>query len=560
MNLSTVYANALHEQLHELFTLEDIVSLIERPKNKQHGDLAFPCFQLAKQYRQSPSDIAKQLSGAVKGTLIDQTEAIGPYVNVFFRKKEVSKKVLTKVMIEGNDYGSVKNDKGVVSIDFSSPNIAKPFSMGHLRSTVIGQSLALLAQKNGYQPVKINHLGDWGTQFGKLMCAYTKWGSKEEVKSNPIPALMKLYVMFHEKAAQDSSLNDEGRAWFKRLEDGEPEAVQLWKWFKGESLKEFQKVYDLLGVQFDRVQGESFYNDQMNEVVKKLEKCGLLTESDGAEVVEVGEDMPPCLIKKKDGTTLYATRDLAAAIYRKNTDQFHHALYIVGGEQELHFKQLFHVLKKMGYDWSRYLFHVPFGLILKDGKKMSTRKGQIILLEEVLQEAVQKVKSNMEVKNPHLNDIDHVAKQVGTGAVIFHDLKNERLNSVEFNLDQMLTFEGETGPYVQYTHARAQTILERSAVEVVYTFDGLTDEHSWEVIKLLSEFPKEVQRAYATFEPSVIAKYTIRLAQSFNSYYGKVKILDHDDQLMNRLALTKSVTIVLKEGLRVLGVQAPPNM
>ncbi|MDQ0256102.1 arginyl-tRNA synthetase [Evansella vedderi] len=562
MNLKAVFSSALMSILEEkTMTVDEVEKLIESPKYENHGDLAFPCFILAKQLRKTPQQIAIELAEKLNDSLVEKAEAVGPYMNVFFNKKEVSKHLLQKICHEQDNYGArLASNRGKVVIDFSSPNIAKPFSMGHLRSTVIGHSLAKIAEKNGYTAIKINHLGDWGTQFGKLITAYKHWGNELEVKENTIPTLLKLYIQFHAEAENNPSLEEEGRTWFQRLEGGDTEALSLWNWFKNESLKEFEKVYKMLGVSFDAVQGESFYNGApMEEIVKELEDRLLLKESDGARVVKMGEELPPCLIQKTDGTTLYATRDLAAAIYRKNQYNFVKCLYVVGGEQQLHFQQVFHVLSKMGHDWEKDLVHVPFGLILKDGKKMSTRKGKIVLLEEVLDGAIKKAKENIMKKNPNLQGVDEVAREVGVGAVIFHDLKNERMGNVEFNLDQMLTFEGETGPYVQYTIARGNTILEKEASSFG-EISGLGDEVSWQIMKLLEQFPREVVRAYETYEPSVIAKYTVRLAQAFNSYYGKVRILSDDSEQESRLALTYAVTTVLKEGLRLLGIQSPEKM
>ncbi|PYZ95501.1 arginine--tRNA ligase [Alteribacter lacisalsi] len=559
MNLKAVYTNALYRILQEELSEEEIGKLIEHPKHEAHGDLAFPCFRLASVRKEAPQKIAGALAEQMNDPLIEKAEAAGPYVNVFFKREAVNAEALSQLSVLGAEYGDkIRTGENVV-FDFSSPNIAKPFSMGHLRSTIIGRSLANLAEKNGYKAVKINHLGDWGTQFGKLMCAYTRWGSEAEVRKNPIPTLMKYYVHYHEEVKEDPGLDDEARGWFKKLEDQDVEAVKLWMWFKEESLKEFNKVYELLGITFDHVQGESFYNDKMAPVVADLEEKGLLVESEGAMVVETGTDEPPCLIKKKDGTTLYATRDLAAAIYRKKQFDFHKCVYVVGAEQQLHFSQVRQVLGRMGYDWTGDMVHVPFGLILQGGKKMSTRKGKIVLLEDVLRDAITRAEENIAEKNPSLEDKDAVAADVGTGAVVFHDLKNERMNSVEFNLEQMLTFEGETGPYVQYTHARAMTLLERAEADPAPASPG-EGEEEWAVVKELLAFPDAVERAWTQYEPSVIAKYVLSLSSAFNSYYGKVRILESDDRLPARLSLVKAVTDVLKEGLRLLGVKAPDKM
>ncbi len=446
----------------------------------------------------------------------------------------------------------------------SSPNIAKPFSMGHLRSTVIGNALALIVEKSGYQPIKINHLGDWGTQFGKLISAYKRWGDAEMVKKNPIKELLTLYVKFHAEAETDPALEDEGRSWFKKLEDGNQEALDLWQWFRDESLKEFSRIYDLMGVSFDSYAGEAFYNDKMDRIVELLEEKQLLVESDNAQVVELTEEeLPPCLIKKSDGATLYATRDLAAALYRKEHYDFAQSLYVVGHEQSLHFKQLITVLKKMGFDWADRMVHIPFGMMLKDGKKMSTRKGKVVLLEEVLAESIDMARTNIEEKNPNLTNKEEVAKQVGVGAVIFHDLKNYRMNDIEFSLEEMLRFEGETGPYVQYTFARACSILRKAGWQPTTAPSQAYQtawEKEWKVVSMLMEFPTSIKRACENYDPSQVAKYIVDLGQVFNKYYAEVKVLEESPERETRLALVYSVTVVLKEGLRLLGISAPEEM
>ncbi|MFS1517831.1 arginine--tRNA ligase [Bacillus sp. SCS-151] len=562
MNYSEIYAKEISQVLKDVITYEETLQIIERPKFHTQGDIAFPCFSLAKKFRKSPNHIAKEIAEQVSHTLFDKVVADGPYVNVFLNKKEVSKEVMAIILKQGNHFGTLNIGNGEnVVIDFSSPNIAKPFSMGHLRSTVIGNSLALIAEKCGFQSIKVNHLGDWGTQFGKLIVAYKHWGNEEKVKENPIKQLLELYVKFHDEAEKDKHLEDEARLWFKKLEDGDEHAIELWNWFRDESLKEFSSIYNLLGIKFDSYHGEAFYNDKMEETLNLLVKSGLLSESEGADVVDLSEyNYPPCLIKKSDGATLYATRDLTAAIYRKETYQFSKALYVVGHEQSLHFNQVFAVLKKLGFTWSNNLVHIPFGFILKDGKKMSTRKGKVVLLEEVINETISLAKHSIEMKNPKLINKDKVAKMVAIGSLIFHDLKNERLNNVEFSMEEMLKFEGETGPYVQYTHARANSLIRKSGQEQVHNIEGLADELSWSVIKLLIDFPNVIKRSYEKFEPSQIAKYLIDLAQEFNKYYGNVKVLVKDSELISRLGLVTSVMIVLQEGLRLLGIEAPEEM
>ncbi|MEO1772862.1 arginine--tRNA ligase [Candidatus Enterococcus ferrettii] len=563
MNNKEIVAQAVYEVVKEDLSLEDVARLLEKPKLADHGDVAFPAFSLAKIYRKAPQQIAVDLAEKINPEHFEKVEVVGPYLNFFLNKKVVSANVLKEIIEAGSQFGaSTIGNNGNVTIDMSSPNIAKPISMGHLRSTVIGNSISLILSKVGYQPVKINHLGDWGTQFGKLIVAYKKWGSEEKVKAEPISELLRLYVQFHEEAENDAALEDEARAWFKRLEQDDAEAVELWEWFRSESLKEFNKIYDMLEVSFDSYNGEAFYNDKMDEVVTMLEEKHLLKEDQGAEIVDLeAYDLNPALIKKSDGATLYITRDLAAAIYRKRTYNFVKSLYVVGNEQSIHFRQLKAVLKEMGFEWSDDMKHIPFGLITQGGKKLSTRKGKIILLEEVLNEATESALAQIVEKNPDLPNKEEVARQVGVGAVIFHDLKNDRLNNFDFELGEVVRFEGETGPYVQYTHARAMTILNKAdfTPSITGTY-ALNDADSWEIIKLLQAFPDAVSQAAEQYEPSVIAKHSLRLAQAFNKYYAHTKILVDDEQKDARLALVHAVTTILKEDLRLLGVHAPNKM
>ncbi|WP_419776324.1 arginine--tRNA ligase [Oceanobacillus profundus] len=561
MDAVKAYAVEMTVHLNGLLKLGEVMNLIEKPKFEEQGDLAFPCFTLAKELRKAPNIIAQELAEKIDHPILEKVVADGPYVNAFLNKRMVSKHALTSILKDGSAYGSINYaEKKNITIDFSSPNIAKPFSMGHLRSTVIGNSLANIVEKCGYQAIRINHLGDWGTQFGKLIVAYKLWGNEARVKEEPIQELLKLYVQFHAEAENDSRLEDDARAWFKKLEDGNEEALSLWTWFRDESLQEFGKIYNLLGVHFDSYHGEAFYNDKMERIVSRLEESDLLQVSDGAEVVDLAEhDLAPCLIKKSDGATLYATRDLTAAVYRQETYEFERSYYVVGHEQSLHFEQIFLVLQKLGYDWAKQLTHIPFGFILKDGKKMSTRKGKVVLLEEVIQEAIRLAEQIIAEKNPSLQNKADIAEVVGVGAIIFHDLKNDRQNNIEFSLEDMLKYEGATGPYVQYTHARACSILRKAEYEDTAT-KGLNDSYSWSVVKLLMEFPAAIERSFNYQAPSQIAKYLIDLSQEFNKYYGNIKILSEDEELESRLGLVKATTIVLKEGLRLLGVKAPDEM
>ncbi|MFR2835386.1 arginine--tRNA ligase [Enterococcus sp.] len=563
MNNKQIVAQAIYAAVKEDLTLEQVSQLLENPKTAEHGDVAFPAFALAKVYRKAPQQIASELAEKIDPASFEKIEVVGPYLNFFMNKEVISEHVLQTVLKEKNHYGdqSIGNQQAV-PIDMSSPNIAKPISMGHLRSTVIGNSIGFILEKIGYQPIRINHLGDWGTQFGKLIVAYKKWGSEEAVKKEPINELLRLYVEFHEQAENDKALEDEARAWFKKLEDGDQEATELWQWFRDESLQEFNKIYDMLEVSFDSLNGEAFYNDKMTEVVELLEEKHLLQEDQGAEIVDLtAYDLNPALIRKSDGATLYITRDMAAALYRKRTYNFAKSLYVVGNEQSYHFKQLKAVLKEMGFDWSDDMHHIPFGLITKDGKKLSTRKGKIVLLEEVLNEAIESAKEQITEKNPGLANKDEVAKQVGVGAVVFHDLKNDRLNNFDFTLEEVVRFEGETGPYVQYSHARAMSILEKAQFDPANAQAlALNDAESWEVIKLIQRYPETILQAADKYEPSVIAKHAIKLAQAFNKYYANVKILAEDAQKEARLALVYAVTVLLKEDLRLLGLHAPDKM
>ncbi|UEG66709.1 arginine--tRNA ligase [Weissella hellenica] len=539
-----------------------ILSKIEVPKDASMGDYAFPAFLLAKSRRMAPQQIANDIVSDIDTESFKDVKAVGPYVNFFLDQAQFGAETLADVL-RNTEYGhNTDGEAGHITIDMSSPNIAKPMSMGHLRSTVIGNSLAEIAKANGYQPIKINHLGDWGTQFGKLMSAYKRWGSEEEVKADPINTLVKYYVRFHKEAETQPELNDEGRAWFKKLEDGDEEAHQLWSWFREESLKEFMELYDDLDIDFDSFNGEAFYNDKMDAVIQTLKDKNLLVESQGAQVVDLSdEDLNVAMIQRTDGATLYMTRDLAAAIFRKNNYNFVKSLYVVGGEQREHFKQMKAVLKKMDYDWSDDIEHIPFGMITVDGKKLSTRSGRIILLKDVLADSVKLATAQINEKNPELANKEEVAHEVGTGAVVFHDLMNERLGDFDFKLEEVVRFEGDTGPYVQYTNARAQSILSKAGnPELDLTNLVINDDNVWETEKLVANFGDIVRRAWRDREPSVIAKYALNLSRTFNKYYANSKILVEDDQLNARLALVSAVSYILTESLRLLGVKAPKEM
>ncbi|MBP2623920.1 arginine--tRNA ligase [Streptococcus oricebi] len=542
---------------------EAILNLLEQPKSSDLGDIAFPAFSLAKIERKAPQAIASDLAQKIDSSAFEKVVATGPYLNFFLDKSKISNQVIQEVIKEGSNYGQQDQGQGEnITIDLSSPNIAKPFSVGHLRSTVIGDALSNIFRKMGYNTIKINHLGDWGKQFGLLMVAYKKWGDQKAVEANPIDELLKLYVRINEEIKNDPELDEEGRQWFKKLEDGDPEATELWQWFRDESLVEFNRIYDQLGVQFDSLNGEAFYNDKMDEGVQILEDKGLLKESKGAQLVELDDyNLPPALIKKSDGATLYITRDIATAMYRARTYNFVKNVYVVGQEQSNHFRQLKAVLKEMGFDWSDDMIHVDFGLVTKNKQKLSTRKGNIILLEPTIQEAITRAKNQIEEKNPDLENKEEVAHAVGVGAIKFYDLKTDRRNGYDFDLEAMVSFEGETGPYIQYAYARIQSILRKANFQPDPAVDySLQDPESWEIIKLLQDFPRVIKRASDNFEPSVVAKYAISLAQAFNRFYAHTRILDESPERDSRLALSYSTALVLKEALRLLGVDAPEKM
>lgn len=562
MNNKELIASELAKVIDSL-DQDAILNLLEQPKSSDLGDIAFPAFSLAKVERKAPQAIAADIAEKIDQSAFEKVVATGPYVNFFLDKSKISDQVIKSVIEAGADYGQQDEGHGQnITIDLSSPNIAKPFSVGHLRSTVIGDALSNIFRKMGYNTIKINHLGDWGKQFGLLMVAYKKWGSKEAVEANPIDELLKLYVRINAEIENDPELDEEGRKWFKKLEDGDPEATELWQWFRDESLVEFNRIYKLLGVEFDSLNGEAFYNDKMDEAVQILEDKGLLKESKGASIVELDDvNLPPAMIKKSDGATLYITRDIATAMYRARTYNFVKNIYAVGQEQSNHFRQLKAVLKKMGFDWSDDMVHVDFGLVTKNRQKLSTRKGNIILLEPTLQEAISRAKAQIEEKNPELENKEEVAHAVGVGAVKFYDLKTDRRNGYDFDLEAMVSFEGETGPYVQYAYARIQSILRKAnftpSTDATYS---LSDPESWEIIKLLQDFSRVVKRAAENYDPSLIAKYAINLAQAFNKYYAHTRILDESPERDSRLALSYSTAVVLKEALRLLGVDAPEKM
>lgn len=562
MNQKSLVAERLAAVIPSL-EADQIFALLEKPKSSEMGDIAFPAFSLAKVERKAPQAIASDIVEKLDAADFEKVVATGPYVNFFLDKAAISQDILKDVITKKAEYGQLHIGDGKnVTIDMSSPNIAKPFSVGHLRSTVIGDAIANLYAKIGYNPIRINHLGDWGKQFGMLIVAYKLWGDKAAVEANPIDELLKLYVRINAEAEENPELDEQARQWFKKLEDGDPEAWELWQWFRDESLVEFNRIYDKLDISFDYYHGEAFYNDKMDEGIQILEDKHLLKESKGAQIVDLeAYNLPPALIKKSDGATLYITRDMATAMYRYRTFNFVKNIYVVGQEQSHHFKQLKAVLKEMGFDWSDDMIHVTFGLVTKNKKKLSTRKGNIIRLEPTLDEAVARALSQIEAKNPDLENKEEVAHAVGVGAVKFYDLKTDRDNGYDFDLEAMVSFEGETGPYVQYAYARIQSILRKAGfVADEQATYSLNDAESWEIIKLLQSFSATVERAAEKYDPSLVAKFAISLAQAFNRYYAHTRILEESPERDSRLALAYATGVVLKEALRLLGVQAPEKM
>ena len=548
----------------DALTADELDSIIEIPPKSDMGDFAFPCFRLAKVFRKAPPMIAKELEEKIeKPDFLDRIEVQGGYLNFFVDKSLFAKQIVENYLNSDNYGGSKEGEGKTICIDYSSPNVAKNFHVGHLRTTIIGNSLNNIYKKLGYNVVRINHLGDWGTQFGKLIVAYKKWGSKEAIEENGISELMNIYVKFHDEAEKDDSLNDEARAWFTKMEQGDEEALSIWKWFREISLKEFLRVYDMLGIEFDSYAGESFYNDKMAAVIEELKEKGLITVSDGAQIVNLEEyNMPPCLITKKDGSSLYATRDISAALYRKKTYDFSKCIYVTGLEQKLHFAQWFTVINMMGYEWSKDLVHVPYGLVSLKGGKLSTRKGNVIYAEDILNESIQKIRDTIAEKNPELPNKEEVAHQVGIGAILFNDLYNQRIKDVTFDWEKILNFDGETGPYVQYTYARAASVLRKIGdVPATIDYSALTDEASMTLLKEISRYSAVVKDASEKYEPSVVARFAVAVAQAFNKFYHECQINVEDETLKYTRANVVSITkAVLKDALGLLGISCPEQM
>lgn len=551
---------------------EKILENIGVPKDTSNGDYAFPCFILAKELKKSPVAIAEEIKEKISQNLenikeISEVSAVNGFLNFKLNKNQITQEVIDEFDTEKENFGSQKQEKPQnIVIDYSAPNIAKPFHIGHLRSTVIGQALYNIYKYLGYNVTSINHLGDYGTQFGKLIEGYKRWGAEYDIENNPIDELMQIYVRINNLCKEDESVLEECRNNFKKLEDGDPYCVEIWKKFRELSLKEFDKVYDILGVKFDSLNGEAFYSDKMPEIIDILKKAGKLEESEGAQVVKLGDDMPPCLIIKSNGSTTYATRDLAAIMYRARTYDFDKAIYVTSYEQILHFKQVFATAKYLGLDekYTNGLVHVPFGMILLKTGKMSTREGKVIKLEDLLNEAIEKSKEIIEKKNPELENKEDVAKKVGVGAIIFNDLSNSRIKDEIFDWDIMLNFNGETGPYVQYTTVRAKSVLEKAGyipnIKEV-NVEKFNDKDSQKIINQLYNFNSILKNVTEKEEPSILARYLVDLAQNFSSFYNNCHIITEDKEMQDaRLYITYMVKTVLEKGLNLLGIQVPEKM
>lgn len=544
---------------------ETVAGILEIPPRADMGDYAFPCFQLAKSLHKAPPLIAADIAEKINKTeIIDKLEVKGSYLNFFLKKDMLVKNMVENASVPDFGASTLGNGK-TICIDYSSPNVAKNFHVGHLRTTIIGNSLYKIYSKLGYQVERINHLGDWGTQFGKLIVAYKAWGNKEAVEKDGVAELMRLYVKFHEEAEKDDSLNDQARDWFTQMEKGNEEALSIWQWFVDISLEEYKRTYELLGMEFDHYLGESFYRDKTADVVKRLQDANLLQESQGAQIVDLEEyNMAPCLIMKKDGSSIYATRDLAAIFYRKATWNFDKCLYVTGQEQKLHFAQVFKVVELLGNEWAKdSLVHIPYGLVSLEGAKLSTRSGNIIYAEDILLEAIDKVKQIILTKNPDLEDKDETAKMVGVGAIIFHDLYNQRIKDVSFKWDKVLNFDGETGPYVQYTYCRCASILRSVSYDenAAIDYNQLLDEEAIALLKEINRFPQVVLDAAEKYEPSVVARFAMDVAQAFSRFYNACRVNVEDENIRNaRVKLVALTKTTLRDALDLLGISCPEQM
>lgn len=565
-------AEIIAKNLEEL-TEDEIKSMIEIPQDQSMGDYAFPCFRLAKTMRKAPNLIAAELAEKLQGEkLFSEVSPVNAYVNMFVSREEMMKSTVSEVLEEKENFGrsDIGGNKKVI-VEFSSPNIAKPFHIGHIRSTVIGNSLSKIYDALGYDVFKINHLGDYGTQFGKMICAYRRWGNREDVINSPIKTLLGYYTKFHVEVEEHPELEDEARAIFTKLEQGSKEEVELWQWFREESLKEFQRVYDMLGIKFDSYNGESFYSDKMPRFEKELSDKGLLHESNGAQVVDLEEyKLGTALIKKSDGSSLYITRDIAAAVYRKENYDFYKNIYVVATQQNLHFQQLFKILELMGYDWANQCVHVPFGMVRLEEGTMSTRHGRVVFLEDVLNGAIEKTREIIEEKNPNIENLEEITSQVGIGAVVFNELSNNRIKDYTFKWDQILNFDGETGPYVQYTHARCASLLRKAGEDIVAKAQDpknvdfallAKSDSAYELTKLIYAFPGVVEQAGEKYEPSIITRHIIDIAQCFNKFYHDEHIIVDDEvEKISKIALVIATKRVIATGIGLLGMKAPERM
>ena len=557
----------------EGLTEDEIKSMIEIPQDQSMGDYAFPCFRLAKTMRKAPNLIAAELAEKLQGEKIfSEVSPVNAYVNMFVSREEMMKSTVSEVLEEKENFGrsDIGGNKKVI-VEFSSPNIAKPFHIGHIRSTVIGNSLSKIYDALGYDVFKINHLGDYGTQFGKMICAYRRWGNREDVINSPIKTLLGYYTKFHVEVEEHPELEDEARAIFTKLEQGSKEEVELWQWFREESLKEFQRVYDMLGIEFDSYNGESFYSDKMPRFEKELLDKGLLQESKGAQVVDLEEyKLGTALIKKSDGSSLYITRDIAAAVYRKENYDFYKNIYVVATQQNLHFQQLFKIIELMGYDWANQCVHVPFGMVRLEEGTMSTRHGRVVFLEDVLNGAIEKTREIIEEKNPNIENLEEITSQVGIGAVVFNELSNNRIKDYTFKWDQILNFDGETGPYVQYTHARCASLLRKAGEDIVAKAQDpknvdfallAKSDSAYELTKLIYAFPGVVEQAGEKYEPSIITRHIIDIAQCFNKFYHDEHIIVDDEvEKTSKIALVIATKRVIATGIGLLGMKAPERM
>lgn len=570
-NYRSLIGEIISNEIGEIENL-DVASLIEVPTDEKMGDYAFPCFRLAKEFRKAPDAIAAEIAEKLqKNPMFESVENVNAYVNIKIKRTDFIKDVIEDAVLKGDSFTKSNEGEGKkVLVDYSSPNIAKPFHIGHIRSTVIGNALYLIYKNLGYDVVRINHLGDYGTQFGKMIVAYRKWGNKEDVQREPIKTLLSYYTKFHEEAGKNPELDEEARRVFVKLENGEAEEVALWKWFKEESLKEFEKVYKMLNIQFDSYAGESFYSDKIPAAVAQLEEKGLLKESQNSIIVDLDQfGLAPALVKKSDGSTLYITRDIAAALYRKDTYDFYKCLYVVASQQDLHFKQLFKVMELMGNQWAQNCIHVQFGMVSLAEGTLSTRKGRVVFLEDVLNKAVEKTREVVVEKGVVPENIDRVAEEVGIGAVVFNELAHNRIKDYTFDWDKVLNFEGETGPYVQYTHARSCSLLRKAGKDMVskaknldnIDYEKLTSDTMYELAKLIHNMPEVIKEAADRYEPSVVTRHVVKIAQGFNRFYNEERILQGDATgTVSRLTLVIATKNAIKNGLALLGIKAPERM